>query len=76
MLGRPLHYKPLTDDQARAEMAADTPAPFIDAFFRFFSDGEYDDATVLNTVQEITGRPERRFAQWARAHAPAFGPAI
>jgi uncharacterized protein YbjT (DUF2867 family) len=72
VLGRPLRYEPLSDEQARAEMAADTPAPLIDAFFRFFSDGEFDDSPVLDTVQRITGRPPRRFEQWARAHAAAF----
>jgi uncharacterized protein YbjT (DUF2867 family) len=72
VLGRPLRYEPLTDEQARAEMAADTPAPLIDAFFRFFSDGEFDDAPVLATVQQITGRPPRRLEQWARAHAHAL----
>lgn len=72
VLGRPLRYEPLTDEQARSEMAADTPAPFIDAFFRFFSDGEYDDSRVLDTVQQITGRPPRRFEQWAHARANAF----
>ena len=57
MLARPLRYEPLSDEQARLEMAADTPAPFIDAFFRFYSDGEFDDSTVLDTVQQITGQP-------------------
>jgi uncharacterized protein YbjT (DUF2867 family) len=72
VLGRPLRYEPLADEQARLEMAADTPAPFIDAFFRFYSDGEFDDSPVLDTVQQITGHPPRRFEQWARAHAQAF----
>ena len=72
VLARPLRYEPLSDDQARARMAADTPAPFIDAFFRFYSDGEFDDSPVLDTVQQITGHPPRRFEQWARAHADAF----
>jgi uncharacterized protein YbjT (DUF2867 family) len=72
VLGRPLRYEPLSDEQARAEMAADTPAPYIDAFFRFYSEGEFDDAPVLATVEEITGRPPRRFEQWARAHVDAF----
>jgi uncharacterized protein YbjT (DUF2867 family) len=72
VLERPLRYEPLSDEQARAEMAADTPAPFIDAFFRFYSDGEFDDAPVLDAVERITGRPPRRFEQWARAHAGAF----
>jgi len=72
VLERPLRYEPLSDEQARLEMAADTPAPFIDAFFRFYSDGEFDDSPVLDTVQQITGHPPLSFEQWARAHAQAF----
>jgi uncharacterized protein YbjT (DUF2867 family) len=72
VLARPLRYEPLSDEQARVQMAADTPAPFIDAFFRFYSDGEFDDSPVLDTVQQTTGHPARRFEQWARAHAHAF----
>jgi uncharacterized protein YbjT (DUF2867 family) len=72
VLGRPLRYEPLSDEQARVEMAPDTPAPYIDAFFRFYSGGEFDDSPVLDTVAQLTGRPPRSFAQWARAHADAF----
>jgi uncharacterized protein YbjT (DUF2867 family) len=70
VLARPLRYEPLADEEARAEMAADTPAPYIDAFFRFYSDGEFDDSRVVDTVQRITGRPPHSFAQWASEHAP------
>jgi uncharacterized protein YbjT (DUF2867 family) len=72
VLARPLRYEPLSDEQARVQMAADTPAPFIDAFFRFYSDGEFDDSPVVDTVQRITGHWPRRFEQWARVHAEAF----
>jgi uncharacterized protein YbjT (DUF2867 family) len=72
VLARPLRYEPLSDEQARVQLAADTPAPFIDAFFRFYSEGEFDDSPVLHTVQQITGHAPRRFEQWARAHAQAF----
>jgi uncharacterized protein YbjT (DUF2867 family) len=72
VLGRPLRYEPISDDEARSEMAATTPAPYIDAFFRFYSNGEFDDSAVVDTVERITGRPPRRFEEWARAHADAF----
>jgi uncharacterized protein YbjT (DUF2867 family) len=72
VLGRPLRYQALSDEEARAGMIADTPAAVVDAFFRFFSDGEYDDSAVLDTVQRITGRPPRTFEQWAKVHASAF----
>ena len=28
---------------------------------------------VLRTVEEVTGRPARSFAEWANAHLAAFG---
>jgi uncharacterized protein YbjT (DUF2867 family) len=72
VLERPLRYEPQPDAEARAEMlAAGTPEPVVDALFRFFSDGEYDDSRVVDTVRELTGREPGRFADWARR---AFGP--
>jgi hypothetical protein len=53
-------------------MAGDTPAPFVDAFFRFFTDGEFDDAAVVDTVRAITGCEPRTFAAWARANAASL----
>ncbi len=72
VLGRPLRYEPLSDDQARAEMLADTPAEVVDAFFRFFTDGEFDDSRVVDTVHELTGRPARTFEDWATEHTSAL----
>jgi uncharacterized protein YbjT (DUF2867 family) len=72
VLDRPLRLVAQADDEARAEMSATTPARYVDAFFRFFSDGEFDDSAVLDTVEEITGRPPRTFEDWARAHARSF----
>ena len=72
VLRRPLRYEPLSDEQARAQMAADTPAELIDAFFRFFSAGEFDDSPVVDTVHRVTGRPPRTFEQWAEAHRLLF----
>lgn len=71
-LGRPLRYEPQPDDEARREMLAGMPEPFVDAQFRFFSAGEYDDSVVVDGVERITGRTPGRFADWARAHAAAF----
>ncbi len=55
ILRRPIRYEPLSDERARAAMYADTPPEFIDAFFRFFSDGEFDDSSVVDSVRRITG---------------------
>lgn len=71
MLGRDLRLGQ-SDDDARAELAAAWPPAFVDAFFRFFADGEFDDSIVRPTVHELLGRPPRTFEQWSAAHLEAF----
>lgn len=73
VLGRSLRFEAQPDDEARAEMSAAMPAEYVDAFFRFYADGELDESMVLPTVPDLAGRPARTFEQWARAHAAAFG---
>jgi hypothetical protein len=36
-------------------MASDMPEPFVDAQIRFFSQGEFDDSSVVDTVRTLTG---------------------
>jgi len=72
VLGRPLRFEGQSDDEARVEMSQAMPAEYVDAFFRFYADGELDESPVLPTVEQVTGRPPRTFAQWARAHTSAF----
>ena len=72
VLGRDLYFEAQPDDEARVELSQSTPADFVDAFFRFFVNGEFDDAIISPTVKEITGQPPRSFEQWARAHARDF----
>lgn len=72
VLGRELRYEAQPDDEARAEMSAQMPTEYVDAFFSFYSDGKLDEATVFPTVEEVTGRPPRTFAEWARANAGQF----
>jgi uncharacterized protein YbjT (DUF2867 family) len=72
MLARDLRLEGQSDDEARAELAAAWPPAFVDAFFRFFADGEFDDSIVRPTVSELLSRPPRTFEQWAAAHLDAF----
>ncbi|WP_330180695.1 NAD(P)H-binding protein [Nocardia sp. NBC_01503] len=72
ILDRELVCVGLTDEQARADMLRDTPVEYVDAFFDFYVDGAIDESIVRPTVEEITGRPPRTFAQWATVHADAF----
>jgi len=72
VLGRDLRFEGQSGSEAREEMSKSFPANFVDALFRFFAEGEFDDSQVLPTVYEITGRRPRDFEQWARAHVDAF----
>jgi uncharacterized protein YbjT (DUF2867 family) len=72
VLGRELRFVAQSDDEARAEMSASMPPEYVDAFVRFFIDGDLDESRVLPTVEQVTGRPPRPFAQWADEHAEAF----
>ncbi len=71
-LGRQLRLEPLSNEAARAEMLATTPAEYVDAFFTFYVDGAIDESGVLPTVHDVTGVPPRTFPQWFDAHADAF----
>ena len=71
-LGRPLRFEPQPDDEARLALSRSTPPAFVDAFFRFFVDGEFDDATVLPAVEQLLGRPPRSFEQWVHEHVERF----
>lgn len=71
-LGRPLRIRPQSDDEARAQMSAQMPAEYVDAFFRFYVDGIIDESAVLPTVSEVTGRNPRTYEEWVHTHAGLF----
>lgn len=71
-LGRDLQFEAQPDDEARAEMSANTPPQYVDAFFDFYVAGSLDESAVLPTVQEVTGRAPRTFEEWTREHAGEF----
>jgi uncharacterized protein YbjT (DUF2867 family) len=74
VLGRDLRFEGLTDEQTRAEYEATMPAEYVEAFFKFYADGDLDESPVLPTVREVLGREPRTFREWAAAHAGAFTP--
>lgn len=73
VLGRDLRFEGQSNEEARAEMSRTMPEEYVDAFFRFFADGELDESQVLPTVEEITGRPPHSFEEWTRDHVEYFG---
>lgn len=72
VLDRPLRFEPQSDEESRAKMLDSTPPELVDSFFRFFSEGETDETSVSSTVEQVTGRPPRSFAEWAAANAESF----
>jgi uncharacterized protein YbjT (DUF2867 family) len=72
VLGRDLRFEGQSDDEARSEMSARMPSEYVDAFLKFFADGDLDESQVLPTVEEITGQKARTYGQWARAHVEAL----
>jgi uncharacterized protein YbjT (DUF2867 family) len=72
VLRRDLTFVAQTDDDAKRAMSENMPAQVVDAFFRFFRDGTYDDGQVDGTARQLLGRPLRTFTQWADGHKDAF----
>jgi uncharacterized protein YbjT (DUF2867 family) len=64
--GRALEFEELTVEQARQELRAYAPGMVVDYFLTVWPAVSSD---VLSTVPDVTGRPARTFAQWARENA-------
>ncbi|MFC4587892.1 NmrA family NAD(P)-binding protein [Sphaerisporangium corydalis] len=72
-IGREVRFVELTEAQARARMAAQgMPPELIDFLIGVFGDVPVEPNTVNSTIEEVTGRPARSFAQWAAENAAAF----
>jgi uncharacterized protein YbjT (DUF2867 family) len=72
LLGREIAFEAQDDAAARAQMEAEMPLPYVDAFFELFVKGKVDETTVQPTVERVTGRPPRSFRAWAEAHLDSF----
>ncbi|SHF87227.1 SDR family oxidoreductase [Streptoalloteichus hindustanus] len=74
VLGREVRYVELSRDEIVARWRAQG---FSDEDVEFFlmmrTNPPEAGYTVLPTVEEVTGRPARTFAQWVRENATAFG---
>ncbi|WP_336208612.1 NAD(P)H-binding protein [Nonomuraea sp. LPB2021202275-12-8] len=74
-IGREIRFIELTEDEARAQwrmfgMGEETIEFLIEALGNTPEEGR----TVAPTVEQVTGRAPRGFAQWAAEHAEAFQP--
>jgi len=73
-IGRPVHYVPVSDDDARrALLAGGMPEPYAEAILdlhRYYRSGAGE--PVSQAIPEVTGRPAISFATFAREHAEAL----
>ncbi|MBB1254846.1 NAD(P)H-binding protein [Streptomyces sp. OF3] len=72
-VGRPIEYIELSEAVARRRWAEEGHSQeTIEFFVEVHGNAPEISYTVLPTVEELTGRPPRTFAQWAREHAHLF----
>jgi len=72
-IGRDLRWEEISEQEARESMAAQGWAQeFIDGGLAHWSSIVTDPEPVTDTVERVTGRPARTFAEWATEHAAAF----
>jgi uncharacterized protein YbjT (DUF2867 family) len=72
-IGRQLRFVELSEEQARKQWREAGYSDEVIAFFVWVHGNTPPVGyTVVPTVEQVTGRPPRTFAQWAREHAGAF----
>ena len=73
-LGRRLRFVELTESQGREQLrAAGSLEDVVAAIIEYGRNPPADAHTVLPTVEQVTGRPARTFAEWVGEHVAAFG---
>lgn len=72
-IGRDIAFVPITHEQA-VDRLIGTGVPRADAEYviGWYSTPTDDATTVVDTVERVTGRPARTFAQWTADHADRF----
>lgn len=71
-LGRPLVYQELPPEVAREQMSRFMPPFILNTLFEQWEQSVGNPAQVYDTVERLTGRPARTFAQWAADRAADF----
>ncbi|MEV0195655.1 NAD(P)H-binding protein [Nonomuraea sp. NPDC050691] len=71
-LGRPLVFEELTPEVAREQMSRFMPPFILNTLFEQWEQSVGNPAPVYDTVERLTGRPARAFAQWAADRVADF----
>jgi len=72
-IGRQIRLVPLTEDEAREQWRKEGfPDEVVDFFVWAHGSTPEIGYTVTPTVEQVTGRPARTLAEWARENADRF----
>jgi uncharacterized protein YbjT (DUF2867 family) len=71
-LGEPVRFVEQTRDEARAQMRQFMPEEVVDTTLDILGAPTPGELRAGLAVEDITGRPPRTFADWARRHAGLF----
>ena len=71
-IGREVRFEELTRDDALLQMSRQMPPMIAERLLDYAAKSVHVAPSVNTVVQQVTGRPARSFAQWARDHASAF----
>ncbi|MEU5884577.1 NAD(P)H-binding protein [Spirillospora sp. NPDC047279] len=72
-IGRPIRFEELTHQEKYDELAQFIEPGDVEMILGYFAVATEKPDVVLPTVQQVTGRPARSFAQWSADHAADFG---
>ncbi|MER7000366.1 NAD(P)H-binding protein [Streptomyces sp. NPDC000410] len=72
VLGRDLTYVEVPVDEAEAAFFPHMPRQMVRAILKSFAATVGSEPEITPTVEKITGRPARTFAQWAEDHRADF----
>jgi uncharacterized protein YbjT (DUF2867 family) len=73
--GLAIQFEEISPDMGRVELGRLMPPPVVDMVLKYLAAAVGTPATVLPTVENVTGRPARTFATWVADHAAEFAPA-
>ncbi|MEU7057008.1 NAD(P)H-binding protein [Streptomyces sp. NPDC046197] len=71
-IGRSVPLRQVTREEWKQETAEYIPAGFADSLLDWWQSNDGSPVELTRAVQELTGRPARTFATWARDHADDF----
>ncbi|MET9064102.1 SDR family oxidoreductase [Streptosporangium sandarakinum] len=70
--GRTIPFRQVTREEWKRETAGHIPASYADSLLDWWQSSDGRPVELTRAVPELTGRPARTFATWARDHAGDF----